>query len=132
MSTRLKTRTLIPATLLALAGVSAHADGIGPMWSAARESKPIVDLRLRSEDVDQDGMAENATAVTLRGRLGFETGKAWNTSLLAEGEGVWPLVSDYNSTTNGKTTFPGFAAAHPRLRFCRSSQTTPEARDHSA
>ncbi len=31
-------------------------------------------------------MAEDADALTLRARLGFETGKAWNTSFLAEGD----------------------------------------------
>ncbi len=68
--------------------------------------QPIINLRLRYEQVDQDGIAEQADAITLRGRLGFETGKLWDTTLLAEGEGVWPLQSDYNSTTNGKTQFP--------------------------
>ena len=33
--------------------------------------------------------------LTLRARLGFETGKAWNTSLLVEGEAVMPLQDDY-------------------------------------
>ena len=69
-------------------------------------SKPIVDLRLRSENVNQAGFAEEANAVTLRGRFGFETGQVWNTQLLAEAELVWPLDSDYNSTVNGKTQFP--------------------------
>ena len=35
------------------------------------------------------------SALTLRLRLGFETGKAWNTSLLVEGEAVMPLQDDY-------------------------------------
>jgi hypothetical protein len=56
--------------------------------------------------VDQEPFAEDATAVTLRARLGFETGKAWGTALLAEGDAIWPLVTDYNSTTNGKVSYP--------------------------
>ena len=83
-----------------------HAESLQPVLSAARESKPIVDLRLRSETVDQAGMPRDAEAVTLRARLGFETGKAWNTALLAEAELIWPLQSNYNSTVNGKTTYP--------------------------
>ena len=47
------------------------------------------------EDVDQDPLAEDASALTLRVRLGFETGKAWNTALLVEGEAVVPLDDDY-------------------------------------
>ena len=41
------------------------------------------------------GLANDANATTLRARLGFETGKAWNTSLLVEGEAVVPLEDDY-------------------------------------
>jgi hypothetical protein len=88
-----------------LAGAAAHAD-FGPIGGAIGETKPIVDTRLRFEDVDQDPMANQAEALTLRARLGFETGKAWNTALLAEGEFVWPLTDDYNSTTNGNTQYP--------------------------
>ena len=56
-------------------------------------------------------MAEDAEAITLRARLGFETGKAWNTSLLAEGDLLWPLETHYNSTVNGKTAYPVVADA---------------------
>lgn len=89
----------------ALQGAAAMAD-MGAIGGAIGESKLIVDTRLRLEDVDQDPMVNEAEALTLRARLGFETGKAWNTSLLAEGEFVWPLKSDYNSTTNGNTAYP--------------------------
>jgi hypothetical protein len=84
----------------------AQSEGLQPALNAAREWKPILDLRLRSESVDQAGLAEEADAITLRARLGFETGKAWNTSLLIEADLLWPLDSDYNSTVNGKTTYP--------------------------
>lgn len=39
--------------------------------------KPIVEFRLRYEGVDQANYAKDATALTLRTRLGWETG-AWN------------------------------------------------------
>ena len=94
------------AALAALGSSGASADGVDPLLTAARSSKPLVDLRLRFENVEQDGLAEEADAMTLRARLGFETGKAWNTSLLAETELLWPLREDYNSTTNGRTAFP--------------------------
>ena len=76
------------------------------LQQAIAQTKPIIDLRLRYETVDQDKIAKNADAVTLRARLGFQTGKAWNTQLLAEAGLMWALVSDYNSTTNGKTQYP--------------------------
>ena len=92
-----------------------------PVWAegmtleqVVEAAKPIIDLRLRSETVRQTGIAQDARAVTLRGRLGFETGKLWDTQLLAEAELVWPLSADYNSTINGKT----------QIRSWRTRRTT--------
>lgn len=85
---------------------SARADSLAPVAGAIGETKPLADLRLRYESVDQEPFARDAQAVTLRARLGFETGKAWGTALLVEGDLVWPLKTRYNSTINGKTAFP--------------------------
>jgi hypothetical protein len=74
--------------------------------TAMAATKPIVDVRMRYENVDQDPLAEEAEASTLRIRAGFETGKWLQTSLLVEGEGVTPLRDDFNDTTNGKTQYP--------------------------
>jgi hypothetical protein len=74
---------------------AAYADGLDPVKGAFGETKYIFDSRLRMEDVDQDPLPEDASALTLRLRLGFETGKAWNTALLVEGEAVIPLQDDY-------------------------------------
>jgi hypothetical protein len=57
--------------------------------------KPIVDVRLRYENVDQEPLAKEADAVTLRARLGFETPQVMHTTLLVEGEFLWPLNTDY-------------------------------------
>jgi hypothetical protein len=97
----------LSVVLAVAAGV--NGAGIESALGAFRESKPIVDVRMRAESVEQDGMAQEADALTLRGRLGFETAKAWSTSLLAETELLWPLQDDYNSTTNGKTPYPVIA-----------------------
>ena len=105
-----QTGLVCAAVLAALASAGAQAEGF-PIIGAVRESKPIIDLRLRSESVDQDGMAKDADALTLRARLGFETGKAWDTSFLAEGDLIWPWESRYNSTVNGKTAYPTVADA---------------------
>jgi hypothetical protein len=102
-------RTVLVAALAASTGV--HAEGFAPVLGAARETRPIIDLRLRSETVDQTGLNEDAHAMTLRARLGFETGKAWNTTLLAEGDLLWPFDSSYNSTVNGKAAYPVVADA---------------------
>lgn len=74
--------------------------------TALDETRPLLDLRLRHEAVDQSGIAEDAQATTVRGRIGVETGALRKTTFLAEAELLWPLRSDYNSTLNGKTAFP--------------------------
>ena len=91
----MKTRLRYVALGIALTGGAAHADGLDPVKGAFGETKYILDTRLRMEQVDQEPLAEDADALTLRVRLGFETGKAWNTSLLVEGEGVIALQDDY-------------------------------------
>jgi hypothetical protein len=92
--------------LLALLAVTAASAAEQGLEQAIVQTKPIIDLRLRYENVQQDGFAHEADAVTLRGRLGLQTGKAWNTQLLAEADLMWPWVTDYNSTTNGKRQYP--------------------------
>jgi len=81
--------------LLASGAAFADSDGLAPLWGAFGETKYIFDSRLRSETVEQDGIAETAHAITLRARLGFETGKAWNTALLIEGDAIIPIQDDY-------------------------------------
>lgn len=77
----------------------AGAADLGVLGGALSESKPIFDARLRYEDVDQTPLAEQAEAETLRLRLGFETGKAWNTTFLAEGEVITELAGHYRDDT---------------------------------
>jgi hypothetical protein len=93
---------------LILATGAAQADGLDPVWGAFGETKPIFDTRLRSEMVHQDGIAETGHAVTLRARAGFETGKAWNSALLIEGDAVVPIQDDYrpDPTSNYRAIYP--------------------------
>jgi len=86
---------LAAAGFMALASLQTRAEGESSLKSALSETKYILDARLRSEDVEQAGIANDANATTLRARLGFETGKLWNTSLLVEGEAVVPIDTDY-------------------------------------
>jgi Alginate export len=106
MTRLLKMKTTSTLTVAMAVAAACNVAAANPVGGALGEIKPIIDLRLRYESVDQVPFINDAEAITLRGRLGFETGKAWNTSLLAEGEFVGALKDDYNSTTNSKTTFP--------------------------
>ncbi|NYT41952.1 alginate export family protein [Sphingomonas sp. R-74633] len=74
----------------------------------AQEMKPIIDARLRYEGVDQRGFANDADALTLRLRAGFEL-KQGDFALLAESEGTLALVERYNSSVNGRTGYPTVA-----------------------
>jgi hypothetical protein len=94
------------ASLSLWLAANAQADTGNPLTTALEGTRPLVDVRMRSESVGQDGFSQDAEALTLRSRLGFETGKAWNTSLLAEADLMWPLEEHYNSTVNGLTRYP--------------------------
>ena len=84
-------------SLVALTALApfAHAAEQQSVHAALKAAVPLVDARLRYENVDQDGLPEDADALTLRARLGFETGKVWNTALLVEGSFLTPLQNDY-------------------------------------
>lgn len=108
-----RTRASALAGLLLMAAGQSRADGLSPITGAFGETKPLFDLRLRSEEVDQAGLADDSHATTLRLRAGFETGKAWNTALLVEGEGIVPIQTDYrpDPTIPEMTTHPVIADA---------------------
>jgi hypothetical protein len=78
----------------------------GLAYAAEGEGDWIVDARLRYETVDQDGFANEAKALTLRARLGYETPAWQGFKALVEAEGVTALSDDYNSTTNGQVGYP--------------------------
>ena len=68
---------------------------------------PYADIRYRLEIVDQDGVAEDATASTLRVKAGLETKEWHGFSALVEGEAIVRLgPQDYNETVHGRTAFP--------------------------
>ncbi len=98
---------------LAIAGATAL-----PMQAMALE--PAIDFkdaitggkvsgmfRLRYEDVDQDGKAKDAAALTLRSSVGFETKPLNGFSLKTIAYNVAHLGEDnFNDTKNGKGAYP--------------------------
>jgi hypothetical protein len=80
------------AVVLAMTSAVADADDF---MTALEQTRPLVDIRLRYEEVEQTGIVDNAHAETLRARLGAETGKFLDTSLLAEGEAMLRLDRAY-------------------------------------
>ncbi len=106
----LGTTTILFSAGIALAATPAPAPAPevkSDFTKALTEGKILFDARYRYEYVDQDGLANNADAHTVRTRLGYETGKFYNFSALLELEDVTGLGGeDYNDTINGKTTYP--------------------------
>jgi hypothetical protein len=85
--------------------VAAAAGICVPAPAHTQEVTPLLDARLRWENVDQEGIARQADAVTFRLRAGAElTSGDW--SLLAEGEATAAPVERYDSGVNGKTGYP--------------------------
>jgi hypothetical protein len=79
-----------------------------PSFSEAiAAGKPILEVRLREEYVDQANFAKDASALTVRTRFGWETASWNNLKATLEFENVQRIGGQrYNTTTNGRTTYP--------------------------
>ncbi len=77
------------------------------LTAALTEGKPTLDMRVRYEGVNQDNKKKDASALTVRTRLGYKTGDFMNISGFLEMSNVTSLTADedYNSKTNGNDTY---------------------------
>lgn len=103
-------RPLMYPAVLALAvattvfATAAHADALG---DAIAKGKSAIELRYRFENVDQDGIASEANASTLRTRVRYATSEWMQMSAMVEMDNISRIGDDrYNDTRNGKTTYP--------------------------
>lgn len=90
--------------------------GLIPATAALAEDKPVptitpyADIRYRLEVVDQAGLPNDATASTLRARVGVKTSEWHGFSALVEGEAIAVIgKTSYNDTVNGKLAYPAVA-----------------------
>ena len=90
------TRTLTLLLALAPVGV-AHAQSV--------TLKPLGEARLRYETVDQDDLAADSDALTLRLRAEVEA-KAGDWSALVEGQGTLAIIDDYFDGLRGPANRP--------------------------
>jgi len=79
-------------------------DTVVSLEDALKASKVLANFRLRAEGASFDNGTDDATALTYRARIGFETGAFANTKLLVEFDHVEDLAGDFNDTLNGNTT----------------------------
>lgn len=95
------------AVLMALAVSSGPVGAAEDLGEALIDGKPIIDLRIRYEHVEQDGVANNANAYTGRARLGYETGSFYGFSALTDFDLIGHVgPEDYNDTINGRAAYP--------------------------
>ncbi|MBT3699887.1 MAG: hypothetical protein HOE62_06430 [Alphaproteobacteria bacterium] len=98
------------AGALAMAYSTDKALAADTFVDALTGGKPVADLRLRYESVDQAGLSNDADALTLRTRVGYGTADWQGLSAAFAVENISALGSeDYNDTINGKSTFPTIA-----------------------
>lgn len=92
---------------LAIAAPSWAGDTPSDLFS---EAKPILGARLRYENVHQDGTPHDAEALTLRTRVGVQSGSWQGFSGLVEVDNVSRLGhAAYNDTRNGQSVYPVIA-----------------------
>jgi hypothetical protein len=96
--------------VIALAFFSTAAHAELPLASAIAQGRPVIDLRARFETVTDNSKALDANANTIRARLGYDTGSWNNLQLGFDFDQIWTVGgATYNSTRNGKTTYPTIA-----------------------
>ena len=96
--------SVFAVTMILLSGTAYAADSLK---EALLEGTPYIDARYRFEYVEQDGLANDAEASTLRTRFGYKTGTYENFSAVLEFENITQVGDDdYNDTLNGRTTYP--------------------------
>ncbi len=111
-------RTLLLAsaaalTLLGTVTPAYAADEAETLADAITNGKATVSFRLRNENVDQDGFADTANALTMRTKLKYGTKVFKGFSAVLEVDNVIALDNNYNSTINGRTNRP--VVADPKM-----------------
>lgn len=92
----MKKTTLALAIALSSGVVIPSLAQVEELASAITEGKILGDFRLRYEGNDQaDNNKKEATALTLRSRIGFETAPVYGLSFLIEGTNTSALIDDY-------------------------------------
>ena len=105
---RSETTTLALLAMLA-AGAAQAADApakAGTIAEAVTGGKAQVSFRMRYEDVDDAALVQDASALTLRSRLTWQSLPLYGVSATLEVDDIRAIVEDYNSTSNGRTRYP--------------------------
>jgi len=100
----------LPALALAMGLACGTARAAETLKGFIEAGMPLADIRLRFEDVDQANKPKDATATTIRARLGYQTGAFAGFSVLAEGDFVQHIgAKHFNDSINGLAAYPTIA-----------------------
>ncbi len=101
--------SLLPLVIVAIvAGGNARATET--LIGAIDAGMPIIDLRVRLENVNQANKPKTAVATTIRARLGYQTGDFRGFSGLVEFDFVQQVgAKHFSDTINGRTAYPTIA-----------------------
>ncbi len=111
MSQKTLVANVLPAIFSTLAGILlttlAASASAADLQQAIADGEVSLGLRLRVEQVDQDGVPEDALASTGRARMTWTSGEIGAFSLGIEADYAFVLgFDDFNSTTNDRTEYP--------------------------
>lgn len=115
--TKLRNTTLAGLVAAAVTAVPAYAEEAPAapaeytFLDSVKAGKPLTNFRLRYENVDQDGKAEDADAFTLRSLVGWQTAPWHNFSIAAQVINVGVFNDDYDNFDKaviepGKSAYP--------------------------
>ena len=131
-------RLLLTAAPIVVAAAIAQP-AVADFAEAAKDTKPVVDVRYRLETVNQAGFEEDAGASTARLRLGWVMAPSDGLSAGVQADYVAKLgAEDYNSTDNGRTEFPvvadptGFDLNQAFVRYRKGPVTVTAGRQRIA
>lgn len=79
-----------------LVSQASQAADMDMFTQAIKDGKPVLQLRPRLEFVEQDGLVDSASALTLRTVIGYETAPMYGIKAYAEMEDIRALVDNYN------------------------------------
>jgi hypothetical protein len=99
----------VPALLAFVAPLVLPSTVIGQttLRDAFASGRPIIDVRLRFEHVDQSDKPEDAVATTIRARVGYETGQLYGFTGLAEFDVVEHVgPRSFNDSITGSADYP--------------------------
>src|SRR5579871_6553885 len=97
----------MPCVLASFANTAHAADAL---IDTVTSGTPLADIRLRFEDVRQSGKAKEASASTVRARLGYLTERYRGLNALAEFDLLQHFGPEhFNDTINGRALYPTIA-----------------------